>query len=88
MEIVNQNSILNKLLQGVNVFLNAQKTLYIVEHPNQSVTNLEFEMDRKSEWNRIERYCVYVINSMLTEHFEPYNMMQQKEKVLIIKNSQ
>uniref|UniRef100_A0A914DDK1 Nuclear receptor domain-containing protein n=1 Tax=Acrobeloides nanus TaxID=290746 RepID=A0A914DDK1_9BILA len=87
MEIVNQNSILNKLLQGVNVFLNAQKTLYIVEHPNQSVTNLEFEMDRKSEWNRIERYCVYVINSMLTEHFEPYNLMQQKEKRLIIKNT-
>uniref|UniRef100_A0A914CSK3 NR LBD domain-containing protein n=1 Tax=Acrobeloides nanus TaxID=290746 RepID=A0A914CSK3_9BILA len=82
-----KNSILDNALQGVNVVLNYQKTLYIVEHPNKPLTNLEYEMDKKSEWNRIERCCIYVINYMLTEHFEPYHLMQQNEKKIIIKNT-
>ena len=76
-----KNLILDNALQGVNVVLNYQKTLYIVEHPNKPLTNLEYEMDKKSEWNRIERCCIYVINYVLTEHFEPYHLMQQNEKV-------
>uniref|UniRef100_A0A914CUT7 Uncharacterized protein n=1 Tax=Acrobeloides nanus TaxID=290746 RepID=A0A914CUT7_9BILA len=75
-----KNSILDKALQGVNVMLDYQKTLYIVKHPNKPLMNLEYEMDRKSEWNRIERCCIYVINYVLTEHFEPYHLMQQNEK--------
>uniref|UniRef100_A0A914CRB4 Uncharacterized protein n=1 Tax=Acrobeloides nanus TaxID=290746 RepID=A0A914CRB4_9BILA len=81
-----QTSLLNKVLQGIKVYLNAQKTLYVVEHPNKTLSNLEFEKDKKSEWNRIERYCAYVINSMLNEYFEPYNLMHESQKRLIVKN--
>uniref|UniRef100_A0A914CSA3 Nuclear receptor domain-containing protein n=1 Tax=Acrobeloides nanus TaxID=290746 RepID=A0A914CSA3_9BILA len=87
MEISNQTpSLLNKILQGIKAYLSAQQTLYVVEHPNKTLSNLEFEKDTKIEWNRVERYCVFVINSMLNESFEPYNLMQESQKRLIVKN--
>uniref|UniRef100_A0A914E5E4 Nuclear receptor domain-containing protein n=1 Tax=Acrobeloides nanus TaxID=290746 RepID=A0A914E5E4_9BILA len=86
MESSSQTFILNKILQGLKAYLNAQKTLYVVEHPDKTLNNLEFEIDTKTEWNRIERYCIFVLNSVLNEYFEPYNLMQESQKRLIVKN--
>uniref|UniRef100_A0A914EBC6 Uncharacterized protein n=1 Tax=Acrobeloides nanus TaxID=290746 RepID=A0A914EBC6_9BILA len=82
----NTNSILKRILQGINIYMDSQKCLYNIENQTKMFTPLEFMSAKQSDYNRLEQFCVCMINSMLNEYFEPYNVMNPSEKALIIKN--
>uniref|UniRef100_A0A914EB43 NR LBD domain-containing protein n=1 Tax=Acrobeloides nanus TaxID=290746 RepID=A0A914EB43_9BILA len=82
----NPDSILRRILQGINIYMNSQKSLYNIENQTKMFTPLEFMPANKSDCYRLEKNCIPMINSMLNEYFEPYNLMNPSEKALIIKN--
>jgi hypothetical protein len=61
--------------------MNSQKSLYNIENQNKMFTPLEFMPANKSDCYRLEKHCIPMINSMLNEYFEPYNLMNPSEKV-------
>lgn len=81
-ESLPQNSILNFATQGVNIYLNSQKSLFSIENPNLMFSNSGYILIQKPKFHRIEKHCVSLIDSMLNEYFAPYACMEPKEKVL------
>uniref|UniRef100_A0A914DKE2 Nuclear receptor n=1 Tax=Acrobeloides nanus TaxID=290746 RepID=A0A914DKE2_9BILA len=77
---------LNRLLQGIRNYMSSQKSLFTVENPDKIFSSPKFIPMKKSEYDRMEKACITLINSMLNEYFEPYGNLKNEEKILIIKN--
>lgn len=62
--------------------MSSQKSLFSVENPDKIFTEPKFVPIKKSEYDRMEKACITLINSMMFEYFESYGSLKNEDKVI------
>ncbi|KAL7071008.1 hypothetical protein ACQ4LE_009735 [Meloidogyne hapla] len=75
------NSILKRLLDGYRNFQASQKSLYTVMYPDSIFSGEQYRMVKHSEYVKMERGCISLMYSMLTDCFPQFNSLNQELKV-------
>uniref|UniRef100_A0A914DP75 NR LBD domain-containing protein n=1 Tax=Acrobeloides nanus TaxID=290746 RepID=A0A914DP75_9BILA len=82
---IQQYPTLSRLFNGIKNFLDAQKSVLIAQNPGIMLENAKFRLIKKSEFDQFEKFTIPLMNSMLTEFFEPFLSLNQEEKMLILR---
>ncbi|CAK5015385.1 unnamed protein product [Meloidogyne enterolobii] len=79
------NSILKRLVDGYRNFQASQKSLYTVMYPDSIFSGEQYRLVKHSEYVKMERGCISLMYSMLTDCFPNFNSLNQELKVAALR---
>lgn len=79
------NSLLQRLLEGYRNFQSSQKSLYTVMYPDNIFAGETYRLVKHSEYVKMERGCISLMYSMLSDCFPPFESLSQELKVAALR---
>ncbi|KAF7635253.1 hypothetical protein Mgra_00005369 [Meloidogyne graminicola] len=80
-DLSNSSSVLKRLIDGYKNFQSSQKSLFTVMYPDSIFSEETYRMVKHSEYVKMERGCISLMYSMLTDCFPKFNSLSQELKV-------
>ncbi|KAL3080764.1 hypothetical protein niasHS_005351 [Heterodera schachtii] len=74
-------SVLQRLVDGYRNFQSSQKSLYTVMYPDNIFAGETYRLIKHSEYVKMERGCISLMFSMLTDCFHPFDSLDQPTKL-------
>ncbi|KAH7729931.1 hypothetical protein AAVH_02411 [Aphelenchoides avenae] len=78
---------LSKALRGYECFLNAQRSLFTVEHPSSLFSNNEYILTTKLENLKNERNRIPLLFSMLNDFYAPFFALDVESKITLLEHT-
>ncbi|KAI6243299.1 hypothetical protein M3Y99_00124000 [Aphelenchoides fujianensis] len=77
---------LSRLVRGYECFINAQRSLFSVEHPNSVFNRTHFIETNKSEHLKLEKASMPLLYTMFNEYYDPMRYIAREDKIRLIEN--
>ncbi|KAI6198457.1 hypothetical protein M3Y96_00521300 [Aphelenchoides besseyi] len=77
---------LKRLVRGYECFINAQRSLFSVEHPSSVFNRSHFIETTKAEHLKLEKASMPLLYTMFNEYYEPMRFIAREDKIRLIEN--